>query len=1029
MARSILKDNTAPLPSTTSRRVSFAPEVTLHQIEVRNPNKRRKTDGGASGYVSLSSESDFEVVHYSSQQELMKDKDDEEQDSRKYNDHLMSLSPVSFRSKKKNDGEDVNVDGFDDSPDDGGKPLTDSSDEEMENDQDGSNQERSGLPAANKHTIDLIRNLDGGKGEDTEVSMELTGGKGVNEPVSGKKETNNDGGGGATTLVDATPLVYASDEDADYSSNDDEEEEAPNSVNTEDHDREGKEEEEEDMQLTGRIEKPHAAQLDESEDMQLTGPVNTTSRQYRQPTANSDDDDDADADDNDDDTINLTRLMSKVDKARNMDQTGSDHDVEQNGKEVGVLDEGQNADNEVDDGSNMELTERVSRVVVPQLPILKPNLEALSDAEDEEEEEEEAVSNGHSNAKDHSDVKVQEPVDMELTEPVNNDALIGNQDKSVVEMEFTQPIRKEIAEHQDGVDDLTSQTQQDMELTEPVGGAISHPSTSGEQEEAVDDVTQGQSVISMDVTERQQPLTDSQKSMELTQSMTVVTRHDGESSSSAKEVVSDSSSMHPEGGNKEEEKRHSSSPDEDRFANYKQVPLSQFLDDVHLKFYTDIDSITSTSIGLDSNEATTHQPPSIHELIMAIPYKEMHALNNFIVNELQNYIRDGEQVFQDFSSQIGNDNLPIMKEFYTTNDTKERDVMSVSLNNIKVLAKLESKSTWFKWRSTLTQNVIEEMDKQIELLEKSRMDLDEDIQRLSEQSDLANDYRRELVDKLQRLHDAKRTMGSLSQDQVNDMRIAFSQSKTELRGLAEKVEQAKDKLHQSEQTLVELMEQKRDLVKRVNDVEFELEKRRTYTTEERNEIKRKYENFSESTRLKYIRTEDTSNMVFVYDDMISIKIDFIKQSFQIGKVQSNKFHFKSLIDYVYKFPVSNKNVLAEWNNFKSYWQKLVQFDTVLDFIKFQWPIKLIENDTGGAGDAGDVIKFQFDYFDFTKQRRYIVDASLEIESLLDFERKLSFTVKPARKFHPNEVEVDETLVQLGKGIDLPQCTYTFVPNI
>lgn len=113
MARSILKDNTAPLPST-SRRVSFAPEVTLHQIEVINPNKRRKTDGGASGYTSLSSESDFEVVHYLSQQELMKED----------NDHLMNLSPVGIRNQ------DVQGDEFNDSSDDGNKPLTDSSDEE-----------------------------------------------------------------------------------------------------------------------------------------------------------------------------------------------------------------------------------------------------------------------------------------------------------------------------------------------------------------------------------------------------------------------------------------------------------------------------------------------------------------------------------------------------------------------------------------------------------------------------------------------------------------------------------------------------------------------------------------------------------------------------------------------------------------------------------------------------------------------------------------------------------------------------------
>ncbi|CCG24430.1 Spc105 protein [Candida orthopsilosis Co 90-125] len=1032
MARSILKDNTAPLPST-SRRVSFAPEVTLHQIEVINPNKRRKTDGGASGYTSLSSESDFEVVHYSSQQELMKED----------NDHLMNLSPVGIRNQ------DVQGDEFNDSSDDGNKPLTDSSDEES---RDGGEVTRPELSSAHKRAIEVVKNVDGR--EETEMSMELTV-KGSGTSL--EKEKNGES-------VPNAPLIYASDEDADYSSND---EEVVNSFNTED------DGEEEDMQLTGMVQKFHSHQpvgsVDEPEDMQLTEPITATSRRYRQPSAGSDDD-------GGDDTINLTILMSKVDEARTRNQIGNGEDVQQGGGEGRVLDHDQKIGEEVDDASNMELTERVSRIV-SHVPILKPNLEALPDVGDDEEDEEISVT------KDDGDVntpvgetEMQELVDMEVTEPVRSEAAYHEQEKSInetsttetQEMELTQPIQNPSRESQLGaVDDQMSQNQ-DMELTQPVKGLVNKPQPSTSIEENIQektlglgsslskitgesDVAHGQSVVSMDFTKRQVPLTDSQQSMELTQTRTIISRHKHGLSPVNGIVTASNSKRHEQqtttktslpnianepsqevSNGKEEERLMVNETSEgivDRFANYEPVPLSQFLDDVNLKFYTDIDSINRSSIGMDSAESTTHQPPSIYDLISAIPYKEIHALSGFIVKELQNYIRDGEQVFQEFSAQIGNDNLPIMKEFYTTKDDRERDAMIISLNNIKISAKLESKSTWYKWRSTLTRNVIDEMDKQLDLLKQCQKDLDDYLRILDKHAARANEYKKELITKLQRLRNAKQTMGSLSQEQVNGMRYAFSQSKSELKDLAEKVDQAKNKLVQLDQSLVELSVQKRDLLKQVNDVEFDLEKRKPYTREEKIGIKKKYEQLTGLTRLKYARTEGTSNMVFVYEGMVTIKIDFVKHSFQVGEIQSNEFDFKELINHVYRFPISKHgeqkvNPLVEWGRFKSYWRKLVQFDKVLDFIRFQWPVRLIS-----GKEDNDVIRFQFDYFDFGKRKKYIVEGSLAVASLLEFESSIVFTVKPARKFNLDDKEVNETLIKLGDGIDLPQCSYSFVSNI
>lgn len=63
------------------------------------------------------------------------------------------------------------------------------------------------------------------------------------------------------------------------------------------------------------------------------------------------------------------------------------------------------------------------------------------------------------------------------------------------------------------------------------------------------------------------------------------------------------------------------------------------------------------------------------------------------------------------------------------------------------------------------------------------------------------------------------------------------------------------------------------------------------------------------------------------------------------------------------------------------------------------------------------------------EKKYIVEGSLAVASLLEFESSIVFTVKPARKFNLDDKEVNETLIKLGDGIDLPQCSYSFVSNI
>lgn len=131
MKKSILKENTLPLSQNGRRRVSFAPEVTLHRFpdisvvpptlastgisssSSLNPHKRRKTDGGASF-----SETELNEIISSSGS----------------NSSLPSLSNDNsiFHSRgdfvNNGDGDDEVQDTEDDNDDD--KPLSDSSDED-----------------------------------------------------------------------------------------------------------------------------------------------------------------------------------------------------------------------------------------------------------------------------------------------------------------------------------------------------------------------------------------------------------------------------------------------------------------------------------------------------------------------------------------------------------------------------------------------------------------------------------------------------------------------------------------------------------------------------------------------------------------------------------------------------------------------------------------------------------------------------------------------------------------------------------
>lgn len=981
-SKSILKDNTMPLLHD-KRRVSFAPEVTLHKIDfLPSSSKRRKTIGfqpsvdsqytdlnGTSALQQMSDSSDEDEVTLSTETsngKTYESEDIEEEVTMELTGQINMIKNVNMTEKTHDavappiseaDALDKLVDSKEDDSANNNELLQECNqpvviDEHLSSDEDEGevNMEitegpklysnRIYEPDSNIEIEEDKNDLENGQGgDDMEVTMNIT--------TVFNKQIENEETGKNESIMDITNTskynIHQFEENNDNLNFNKRNSDDNYTQNPENFNGENEELQDKDMELT-------VIPLKQIRDnVEL---INNTSEQFDsmlsagslygyQEGALKDTHSSTEASGHENNTLKNEVGISKLDNIndeleRNSESNSKEHfSMDEN--EQAPVNEQRQSESNIQDLDKMELTQNDHAKEVEQ------------DNQHIGEQLEQTLG------KSYIQVETQDSQEMELTQN-NHPTLIENIESQ--EMEVSQPNQLPVIENIQSQEMELSQSSQHLEIE-----------------------------------------TDQSQDMVLTQNGNENVALDIDNTSSDSLVIDKetvTTTVIPLADVTGNSFRNSYAIDEEDDDDYISVSLNDFLSDIGIKFYDDldidIDSINRLSMSLtkESYEYT------LVDYIRSLSKLQLLALYEFSCEELKKNIQDGKNVFSEFNKTIENNNPQLFKDYYLS-DESERFNMNMKLQLVKDYTRHQSKKTWYDWRTQLTKNLILELeDKYVELTHDKEI-LISNIHILDDHILALKEIHENLAFKIKNLLKINKYIKSISSDDLQVLKRDLVRLKTEIKAAKYEIDIKQEGLDQINTEIVKMNQTKAQLIETLVVKEQKLNSTKKYDANDIKILNFKFNLLQDILQFKYINLEDKV-FNFRFDNLVDIRMNFfdindlnnIHYSISEDSLRSSSFFNKQLVPGFLEsqiFYLKSENIIENFRNFKYYWDILKRFDIDLFRISLKFPIIRFELNTEGD------VNFDIKYFNSETNLKLVMSCAFNFKLFSKYPDGIKITAK------------------------------------
>ncbi|EGW30484.1 uncharacterized protein SPAPADRAFT_68579 [Spathaspora passalidarum NRRL Y-27907] len=982
-AKSILRDNTLPILNN-KRRVSFAPEVTLHKIDI--VGKRRKTINGTFPQ--------FDLQDVDAGDELLEDSSDEDVNQGQVENNVVendeeqtmeltgqfSVPFNQFPSIHDPEEEDMELTGTIN------PPTVHNIEQEHEQEED---MELTGRVDTPRYVTVPAEDGKEEEEEEEEEEMELTGKFDISIPVPAQKVR---------------------------------EEETTEKMQEDQHDQaeEEEEEEEEDMELTEKFdvipapvesvqEEPQQRKDEEGtvdeEDMELTGSF-TVSQQGNESILDitkaksvksliksiARDEDDVNG------SMDITQEMESVmQHIQELERSQEDHESQQSQQNKEPV---ETEDNEPE----MEMTQTIIR------PLLAPieNDEEEDDHDDGDEEEEEET-----------------PQDMEITEPIASvyqesidsiknkdyeDEQVNNLDQenqevnsnlnedegppmeltqafSTIESKqqdesapFSQPVESTMAfssinaNMERKLTESTTHYFQPMELTQVVSQITEttpQETTRASPEDMPMEITEPISRII-------QSTPDQDESMEITQPISATARYpsandmtsDADSSRIEEHVVTSKIPLAEVSSTQEYEQDED---DEEYDEDYEPIKLSQFLQDIGIQFYDDRE--------LDLNSFPRFSNPdqsniTMTDYISSIPKLPVLQLYEFSNSELNKNLMDTRNLFNAFNTHIEMNNPTMFRQYYKS-DEQAQAQMNQRFARVREYMRQSSHKKWYEWRYNMISALLDKSRERYSELVNDRQCLISDIDQLQKLRLKFHGYLQQLRRRLTDLKQVTSQIGKIPAGELEKLSIELKSHKLKMAELGNKIVDRTGELERINVKLADIGNKRTELVSELSQAQQVVQKTKL---NDKSEVIARHLTFKflqQITKLQFVN-EDNGVWEFIYYQDIKCRFDIKNNQIEYSLSGSNNFKNKELLSYALHLPSEGTTITEKFNDFTKNYHWLKTLDHELFMLNVQYQIKIIS-------DSTDIIQFTMEYFNFVTNCKANVTCQIPVSSLADYQ--------------------------------------------
>lgn len=141
--------------------------------------------------------------------------------------------------------------------------------------------------------------------------------------------------------------------------------------------------------------------------------------------------------------------------------------------------------------------------------------------------------------------------------------------------------------------------------------------------------------------------------------------------------------------------------------DYTPVTLKHFMDLIGVKFYDDLHVKDDV---FEYSQFTTQEMSSPIDYVCAFPQLPILELQSFSCKELRKNVEEGQNIFTQLEADTAEDNSPLMREFMEADPAVQRNMM-LQFQTIKSFSREQAQSLWYSWRIQLMEGVFSSISK------------------------------------------------------------------------------------------------------------------------------------------------------------------------------------------------------------------------------------------------------------------------------------------------------------------------------
>ena len=429
----------------------------------------------------------------------------------------------------------------------------------------------------------------------------------------------------------------------------------------------------------------------------------------------------------------------------------------------------------------------------------------------------------------------------------------------------------------------------------------------------------------------------------------------------------------------------SNDDDDELEQNYIPVSLNDFLKDISIRFYDDLE------IGIKSVDRISISLPKINgeenykfdEFVTAMNKMPLLELYDFSCKELTKNIKDGTILFEQFNQFTMENNPRLFKQYYLSSPNEKLSMKS-EFQLIKDYTRLQAKEVWYGWRTQLIKNLIIQLDEKHDTLVHDRLLLLENLKLINGIHEQLKDKFDNLSNQLNQLLQIEKNCNDLDSSDLfslrNELTVACKQFKEnqQNQALQNKELNKLNSIISDNKALINAFTDE------INDVEKSLNRNKKYEFSEIELLKLKFNFLQSFTNLNYKYMKD-SKLAFNFVG-VEVAMDF-KDIYDLSNISysvdqnsstpfNNSFITTNIAPKLFNM-ITGSTIIESFQAFKKHWSVLKSIDEDIYAISWKLPVVFIES-------QDDVMNFKIRYYCCKHNFKVELFVSIDLSNLLDY---------------------------------------------